>query len=233
MMDELIERLAKAPLLHQSGTHFSYSNSTGVLGVVVERASGMALEDFFKARIFGPLNMHDTVMVVDDSRIDRLVTNYAAIEGGVSAIETGEASEYRDPARIRDGGGALAGTLDDYLRFAQMLANRGILDGQRLLRPETVDAMFTPRLATGGQAHEDVLFGYGLGIGDAVSEARGGMPVGAGGWSGSANSYFFVHPRHNLVAVLMTNELAGQPFIERTVKLRSLLDRAGTALLRP
>lgn len=231
-MDELIARLAKAPLLHQPGERFSYSNSTGVLGVVVERASGMRLDRFLKQRIFDPLGMRDTAFVVDDSRIDRLVTNYSAVAGGMESVESAQESEYRDPARMFDGGGALAGTLDDYLRFARMLANRGELDGQRLLQAETVDAMFTPRLATGGQAHEDVLFGYGLGIGDAVSEARGGMPAGAGGWSGSANTYFFVQPRHNLAAVLMTNELIGQKFVDRTVRLRGLLDRAALQVIR-
>lgn len=231
-MDELIARLAKAPLLHQPGERFSYSNSTGVLGVVVERASGMRLDRFLVERIFAPLGMRDTAFVVDDSRIGRLVNNYSAAAGGMEIIETAEQSEYRDPSRMFDGGGALAGTLDDYLRFAQMLANRGTLDGHQLLRPETVDAMFTPRLATGGAAHEDVLFGYGLGIGDAASEARGGMPAGAGGWSGSANTYFFVQPRHNLVAVLMTNELIGPEFTERTIQLRGLLDRAAAQVIR-
>lgn len=231
-MDELIARLAKAPLLHQPGERFSYSNSTGVLGVVVERASGMSLDRFLAERIFGPLGMTDTSFVVDDSRVDRFVNNYSATADSMVEIETAEQSEYRDPSRMFDGGGALAGTMDDYLRFAQMLTNRGTLDGQQLLRPETVDAMFTPRLATGGAAHEDVLFGYGLGIGDAASEARGGMPAGAGGWSGSANTYFFVQPRHNLVAVLMTNELIGPEFTERTVQLRGLLDRAAAQVIR-
>jgi len=231
-MDELIARLAKAPLLHQPGERFSYGNSTGVLGVAVERAAGMGLDRFLKERIFDPLGMVDTAFVVDDARVRRLVTNYEAAETAMVPLESSQASEYRDRNRMFDGGGALAGTMDDYLRFAQMLANRGELGGKRLLRPETVDAMFTPRLATGGQAHEDVLFGYGFGIGDAASEARGGMPAGAGGWSGSANTYFFVHPRHNLVAVLMTNELIGQEFVERTVRLRGLLDRAATQIIR-
>ena len=231
-MDELIQRLAKAPLLHQPGARFSYGNSTGVLGVVVERASGMTLDRFLQERIFAPLEMHDTGFVVDDARLGRFVTNYAASEEGMVAIETAAASEYRDPARMFDGGGALAGTAEDYLHFAEMLADRGEWNGRRLLRAETVDAMFTPRLATGGQAHENVLFGYGLGIGDAASEAIGGLPAGAGGWSGSGNTYFFADPRHRLVALLMTNELTAPEFVERTIAMRTLLDKAALQIIR-
>ncbi|MCW2365791.1 CubicO group peptidase (beta-lactamase class C family) [Sphingobium sp. B7D2B] len=230
-MDELIARLAKAPLLHQPGARFSYGNSTGILGALIERVTGQGLDAFLQARIFDPLEMTDTRFVVDDARATRLVTNYAAVDGGLQAIEPAATSEYRDPARPFDGGGALAGTLHDYLNFAQMLANRGAWHGKRLLRPETVDQMFQPRLETGGQPHENVLFGYGLGLGDAVSEQRGGMPAGAGGWSGSANSYFFVHPGRNLVAIVMTNVLVGPALVDRTIRLRGLVDQAALAVL--
>ncbi|MCW2388609.1 CubicO group peptidase (beta-lactamase class C family) [Sphingobium sp. B11D3B] len=230
-MDELIARLAKAPLLHQPGARFSYGNSTGILGALIERVTGQGLDAFLQARIFDPLEMTDTRFVMDDARATRLVTNYAAVDGGLQAIEPAATSEYRDPARPFDGGGALAGTLHDYLNFAQMLANRGTWQGKRLLRPETVDQMFQPRLETGGQPHENVLFGYGLGLGDAVSEQRGGMPAGAGGWSGSANSYFFVHPGRNLVAIVMTNVLVGPAFVDRTIRLRGLVDQAAQAVL--
>lgn len=231
-MDELIARLAAAPLLHQPGERFSYSNSTGVLGVLVERASGMPLERFFATRIFAPLEMRDTGFVVSDDQLGRFVTNYAASADGIVPVETAAASEYRNPQRMFDGGGALAGTAEDYLHFAQMLANRGEWNERRLLKPESVDAMFTPLLQTGGQDHENVMFGLGLGIGDAASEAVGGFPAGAGGWAGSGNTYFFANPRYGLVALLMTNELVGPEFTARTVRLRSLLDRAAVETLR-
>ena len=231
-MDELIARLAAAPLLHQPGARFSYSNSTGVLGVLVERASGMPLDRFFRERIFAPLEMRDTGFVVNEDQLARFVTNYAASADGIVPIETAAASEYRNPQRMFDGGGALAGTAEDYLHFAQMLANRGEWNGRRLLKPESVDAMFTPLMQTGGQDHENVMFGLGLGIGDAVSEAIGGFPAGAGGWAGSGNTYFFADRRHGFVALLMTNELVSPEFTPRTVRLRSLLDRAAVEILR-
>lgn len=229
-MDELIGRLAAAPLLFQPGERWHYSNSTGVLGVVIERAAGMPLDQFFAQNIFAPLGMEDMTFLVDGAQAPRLVTNYVATEDGINAVETSDHSEYRNPARMFDGGGALAGTMDDYLRFAQMLANGGELDGVRLLSRHSVDDMFTARFQTGGSAHENTMFGLGLGLGDAASEAIGSMPAGAGGWSGSANSYFFIDPRVRLVAVVMTNELTGPAYTDRTVRLRSLLNRAGAQL---
>ena len=186
----------------------------------------MPFEQFLAERIFEPLQMTDTTFVVSDAQLPRFVTNYVATADGLESIETAEHSEYRYSSRMFDGGGALAGTMEDYLHFAQMLASRGEWNGRRLLSPETVDAMFMPRLETGGSAHEDVLFGLGLGIGDAASEAIGSMPAGAGGWSGSGNTYFFVDPRADLVAVVMTNVLIGGDFADRTIRLRELLNMA-------
>ena len=73
-------------------------------------------------------------------------------------------------------------------------------------------------------------FGYGLAVGDAGTEARGGLPAGAGSWSGSANTYFFADPKHGLVAIVMTNELTPGTFEARTWKLREALDRAALAV---
>lgn len=229
-MDELISRLSAAPLLHQPGERFSYGNSTGVLGVVIERVAGMPLDRFLRTRILKPLEMKDTGFVVSDRQLPRLVTNYAATADGMRVAETAKQSEYRNPSRMFDGGGALAGTAEDYLHFAQMLANGGVWKGRRLLSESSVETMFTPRLETGGSTYENVLFGYGLGIGDAASEAIGGLPAGAGGWSGSGNTYFFVDRRHGLVALLMTNELIGSEFVDRTIRLRELLDRAAVQI---
>jgi CubicO group peptidase (beta-lactamase class C family) len=231
-LDELVARLGKAPLLHQPGERFSYGFSTTVLGAVIERVSGESLDQFLKTRILEPLEMKDTTFVVCEAQAPRLVTGYAASAGGLKTVDRPETSEYRDPARLRDGGGALAGTLEDYRHFAEMLAGRGAWHGKRLLRPETVDAMFTPRLRTGGGEHLDAPFGYGLAIGDAGTEARGGLPVGAGSWSGSANTYFFADPAHDVVAILMTNELTPGAFEARTWKLREALDRAALAVVK-
>ncbi|MGF7148067.1 CubicO group peptidase (beta-lactamase class C family) [Sphingomonas zeicaulis] len=229
---ELVARLGKAPLLHQPGERFSYGFSTTVLGAVIERVSGKTLNAFYQRRIFDPLEMRDTRFVVDDARVARLVANTLATPTGLKLQENAATSEYRDPSRLRDAGGGLAGTIEDYRHFAEMLANRGTWHGRRLLRPETVDTMFTPRLRTGGAPEEDSMFGYGLALGDAETEAKGGLPKGAGSWAGSGNTYFFADPEHKLVAILMTNMLTPGPMAKRTYELRGLVNAAAVGVMR-
>ncbi|MEN7538585.1 serine hydrolase [Aurantiacibacter flavus] len=109
---------------------YQYYNAHGVMrggqvGMVVARASGMPFEQFLAERIFAPLQMTDTMFLVSDAQLPRVVTNYTASEKGLDAIETAERSKFRDGNRTFDGGGALAGTMEDHLHFAQMLANHG------------------------------------------------------------------------------------------------------------
>jgi CubicO group peptidase (beta-lactamase class C family) len=108
---------------------------------------------------------------------------------------------------LLDGGGALASTADDYLKFAQMLANGGTLHGVRILTPASVDAMFTPRVKMEGLGPQTMMFGFGFSIGDAASAAAGMQPAGTASWSGSGNTYFYVDRKHHAVALLMTHVL--------------------------
>jgi CubicO group peptidase (beta-lactamase class C family) len=214
-LEELVHRLAHAPLLHQPGQQFDYSYSTTVLGYVVERASGLSLDRFLRERLFEPLRMRHTGFFVEGSALDHFVTNYLWTGTELKAIETRETTDYRDRRRLLDGGGALAGTADDYLRFAQMLANGGELDGVRILKPETVALMMRDHLpaAAGGQGMLPGVrfeFGYGFAIGNASTAREGLFPEGAAGWDGSGNTFFWVDPGENLVTVFMTQVIAAK-----------------------
>jgi len=212
-LEELVHRLAHAPLLHQPGQQFDYSYSTTVLGYVVERASGVSLDRFLQERLFGPLHMRHTGFFVEGAALDHFVTNYLWTGTELKAIETRETTDYRDRHRLLDGGGALAGTADDYLRFAQMLANGGELDGVRILAPETVALMMQDHLpASAGE--KGMLpgvrfeFGYGFAIGNASTAREGLFPEGAAGWDGSGNTFFWVDPGKKRVTVFMTQVIA-------------------------
>lgn len=212
-LEELVHRLAHAPLLHQPGQQFDYSYSTTVLGYVVERASGLSLDRFLQGRLFEPLRMRHTGFFVQGSALDHFVTNYLWTGTELHAIETRETTDYRDPHRLLDGGGALAGTADDYLRFGQMLANGGQLDGVRILKPETVALMMQDHLpaSAGGRGMlpgARFEFGYGFAIGNASTAREGLFPEGAVGWDGSGNTFFWVDPGRKLVTVFMTQVIA-------------------------
>ncbi len=210
-LDELVARLGKAPMLHQPGQEFAYSYSTTVLGAIVERVSGERLDRFLKAHLFDPLGMRDTGFFISNAALPRFTTLYTETPEGLTVTELPENSDYRDTGRLLDGGGAIAGTADDYLRFAQMLANGGVLDGKRILSEATIDAMFTPHVMIAGFGPDPIPFGYGFALGDAASEAAGGLPAGTASWSGSGNTYFFVDRKHHGVALAMTHFLGAGP----------------------
>jgi len=212
-LEELVERLAHAPLLHQPGKQFDYSYSTTVLGYVIERTSGLPLDRFLYERLFRPLGMTHTGFFVEGGDLTHFVTNYLWTGTELKAIETNDTTDYRDRGRLLDGGGALAGTASDYLRFARMLANGGELDGVRILKPQTVALMFQDHLpqSAGGQGLIPGIhfqFGYGFAVGNETTAHEGVYPAGAVGWDGSGNTFFWVDPARKLATVFMTQMIA-------------------------
>ncbi len=225
-LDELVERIGNAPLLHQPGGGFHYSYSTSVLGAVIERVTGKTLDLALQEMLFDPLGMPDTGFFVSDEQLPRFTTLYTAGGDGITSIELPEQSDYRDHSRLLDGGGAMVATSADYLRFARMLANGGELDERRYLTAESVQEMFTPQVTIEGLGNESTGFGYGFSIGDAASEASGGQPAGTASWAGSGNTYFLVNPESGLLALLMTHELTPGETAARTQLFREVLNRA-------
>jgi CubicO group peptidase (beta-lactamase class C family) len=221
-LDELVHRLAKAPLLHQPGQQFDYSYSTTVLGYVIERVSGLPLDQFLRDRMFVPLRMLHTGFFLDEPELTHFVTNYMGDGHSLKAIETRENTDYRDRNRLLDGGGAIAGTVGDYLRFAQMLANGGELDGVRILTAKNVAMMFQnhlPASAKGQGMMPGITFefGYGFAIGNASTAEAGWLPGGAVGWDGSGNTFFWVDRGKKEVTVFMT-QVIGPRDIAVTLK---------------
>lgn len=213
------EALAQAPLAFSPGDRWNYSNSTDVLGRVVEVASGMSLDRFFETRIFAPLKMHDTGFHVPEDKIDRLMACYRRnpLDGVISLADgAGRASTYARTPNVLSGGGGLAGTIGDYLRFCLMLANGGELDGARILSPKTLEFMTLNHLPGGKTLKEmgDKTFsetrmdGSGFGLGwavttDVIATTQPGS-VGTYSWGGMASTFFWIDPVEDLIAIQMT-----------------------------
>jgi CubicO group peptidase (beta-lactamase class C family) len=207
-----IARLATLPLAHQPGTRFAYGTSTDVLGHLVAVVSGQPFEAFLAERIFEPLGMGDTGFVVPAAKLERLTTRYAPAEGGGLQVTDpgGPDSLWARPRRFASGAGGLVSTAPDYLRFAQMLANGGELDGVRLLGRKTVELMTLPHLTA---QEREVTFlarvfpgvSFGLGVSVLEDVARRGLPgsVGSFGWGGAAGTHFWVDPHEQLIGILM------------------------------
>jgi CubicO group peptidase (beta-lactamase class C family) len=205
-----MERLATLPFVRQPGEAWVYGYNTDILGCVVEKASGMALDEFFRTRITGPLRMNDTYFFVPAAQRERLVTLYASdsARGIVRAPDgaRGQGHYVDGPRRNFAGGAGLVSTARDYARFLQMLLNGGELDGVRLLSPKAVELMTTNQVGTLYPSP-----GQGFGLGFSIVERMGAdntlTSVGTYGWGGAYGSQYRVDPKERMVWVLMLNQL--------------------------
>ena len=214
--DEFIADLARLPLEYSPGERWIYSVSTDVLGVVVERLSGMDLDAFFRARIFDPLGMIDTGFVLRDDQVERMTDAWRLNEDGERVIaDLGARSGWRRQGRFLSGGGGLVSGVSDYHRFARMLLRGGELDGARLLQPETVAMMRDNQLPGGSDLarHSTGMFseadynGVGFGLGFAMD-----LKSQEYYWGGVFSTFFWIDPIERLIGIFMTQLLPSSAY---------------------
>ncbi|WP_242139232.1 serine hydrolase domain-containing protein [Sphingomonas sp. TREG-RG-20F-R18-01] len=216
-LDGFVAALAKLPLEFSPGDAWNYSVATDVLGAVVQRVSGMPLEQFFRDRIFAPLGMDDTFFHVPEDKIDRLTDCYTFVPGkGRILYDRGAASAWSRAPKLVSGGGGLVSTALDYHRFCCMLLGGGELDGERILARKTIDLMTLNHLPGGSDLSRmsRSLFseaanagtGFGLGFAVNIDVARSMIPgsVGEYYWGGMFSTAFFIDPVEQLHMVFMT-----------------------------
>ena len=198
-----IENIVRVPLMEDPHTRFRYSEATTVVGRLVEIWSGKTLDAFLEERVFRPLQMVDTGFWVRPEQRARLAQVYApSPAGGIAPIEI-EAVPFTERPALVEGAVGLVSTAPDYLRFSQMLLNRGELDGVRLLKRETVD-----RMVANGLPDAIVAERRGMGWGLANVNVA---PGGEFGWDGTAGTIFWVDPAHQMVTILMTQIAPANP----------------------
>jgi CubicO group peptidase (beta-lactamase class C family) len=205
-----MDRLGTLPLAAQPGEAWIYGYATDVLGCVVERASGVALDRFFQQRIFGPLHMSDTWFFPPAPQAGRLTAVYAVTREGalVRAPDgpMGQGDYIVGPRQDFAGGAGLVSTAGDYARFLQMLLNGGELDGARILSPATVALMTAPAVDslydTPGMA-----FSLGFEVLQNPGEAGEYGSIGRYGWAGAYGTTYEVDPADELVLIFMQQVL--------------------------
>jgi CubicO group peptidase (beta-lactamase class C family) len=234
--DEFIAALADLPLEFSPGEQWNYSVSTDVLGVVIERLSGLRLDDLFATRIFGPLGMADTFFQVPRAKARRLTDAWQWSEDKrLSLADRGARSRWGQPVRFCSGGGGLVSSAADYHRFARLLLRGGELDGARLLRPETIAAMRANHLPGGRDLAtlSTAMFseagyagvGFGLGFGVTMDASAAAGNVGEYYWGGIFSTYFCIDPTERLITIFMTQFMPSTAHPVR-VELRSRLQAA-------
>jgi CubicO group peptidase (beta-lactamase class C family) len=200
-----MERLGTLPFVAQPGEAFVYGYNTDILGCVVEKASGMPLDEFIRTRITDPLGLKDTRFFLPPAQRDRLAAVYLtgpdhkfvrAPEGA-----KGQGHYVDGPRKSFAGGAGLTSTARDYARFLEMIRKGGALDGVRILGTRTVQLMTTNQ---SGTLHSNTGLGFGFGF-ETVDRygAKGMAPVGTFGWGGAYGSTYEVDPADHLVVILM------------------------------
>ena len=226
-----INRMAALPFDAHPGERFVYGYNTDILGAVIEVASGMPLDDFLRKRILEPLDMEDTHFYLPSGKSERLATVYSLRDGKLRIADAEDPMQnqgaYIDGPRTSFSGGAgLLSTAEDYATFLQMMLNKGLYNGQRLLSRKTVELMTTSHLPEGVSMWTP---GMGFGLGFSVLEdlgARGTMgSEGEFAWGGAYHSTYWVDPAEELVVVYFT-QLIPANGIDDHQKLRALIYQA-------
>lgn len=221
---ETSQKLGKIPLRFEPGTKWHYSVSVDVAGRLVEVVSGMSFDAFLKERIFLPLGMVDTGFVVPPEKRNRFSVLYtpkgtvpgrdAFLRGGpntklIEPLKTKELSDYNGHTKFLSGGGGLASTTRDYLRFCQMMLNGGKLDDVRILSRKSVELMTSDNMVkvNDGQRNDGTSFGLGFGILTNVGTEGALGSEGTYSWGGAAGTKFWIDPQEELIGIFMVQIL--------------------------
>ena len=210
-----LAKIAALPLLAQPATQWTYSVSNDVLGLLVEAVARQSLGQFLTARLFQPLGMVDTGFVVPADKLKRYARALP------SDPDTGRPQSITDgskPYRFECGGACAVSTAPDYLRFGQMLLDRGRLGKVQILGKKSVELMTSdhlgPHIAVPVEQTDPTRRGQGYGLTMSVRRFPGVSPYlgseGEFGWGGAYGTQFWVDPREQLVVVFMAHTPGGQ-----------------------
>jgi CubicO group peptidase (beta-lactamase class C family) len=213
-LSEMAKRLAALPLQFHPGDQWAYGPSVDVQAYLVEKLSGKPFDQYIKEVIFDPLKMTNTRYVVPESDRPRFAALYNRSDAGVlTRVPDQQANAFntKDWA-LKPGGFGLTSTLDDYMKFTQMLVNKGSLGKARILKPATVQLISTNQLSDTITKRmwlpSKGRVGFGIDFAvrtqpPANKEENNGI-VGEFFWDGAASTMFWVDPANELTAVLFT-----------------------------
>ena len=204
-----MERLGTLPFVSQPGEAWVYGYNTDVLGCIVEKVSGVPLDQFIKTRITDPLGMKDTQFFLPPAQRARLAAVYMSDTDGKAKRAPdgprGQGAYVDGPRKSFAGGAGLLSTAPDYARFLEMIRRGGAIDGVRILSPRTIGLMTTNQIGT---LHSQSGLGWGLGFETTDRFGANGLDsAGAFGWAGAYSSTYRVDPESHLVICFMVQML--------------------------
>ncbi|MCZ2458314.1 MAG: beta-lactamase family protein [Chitinophagales bacterium] len=204
-----MKSLAKLPLAFQPGTQWMYGLNSDLLGCLIEVISGMNLEDYLRKNLFDPLGMKDTYFNLPKEKANRLTAVYTEDASG-KIIRWSHSFRNIDPdyplmkKNYLSGGAGLSSTAWDYAVFLQMLLNKGIYNGHRILSPRTVELITQNQIGDIWIAQDK--FGLGFQITTDKGAAIGPRSTGTFSWGGYYGTKFWADPEKNLVCLFMIQQ---------------------------
>jgi CubicO group peptidase (beta-lactamase class C family) len=236
------DKFLAQPILFDPGAKWEYGINTDWLGRIVERVSGVSLEQYFQDHIFKPLGMKDTSFRVPADKQSRAARRYQRLDNG--SFQELTAPPF-PPSDFFSGGGGLFSTPADYMRFVRALLGGGQLDGKRILKASTVTEMgrnqigdltlrpfssLAPQFATDNAALPGDLDKFGLGFALNSKPTASGRAANTMSWAGIFNTFFWIDRGKKVAAVVMTQYSPGLE--EGARKLLEDFDRAVYAAMR-
>lgn len=210
ILADAINKLAKLPLVHQPGQRFTYGLNIDVLGYLVEVVSGKSLDQFFRERIFEPLEMNDTYFYLPKDKLERLVNvntedkDQKLIKWDNKTFEGVSADYPKSNGTYYAGGAGLVSTIKDYAVFLQMMVNGGEYNGKRILSRRTVELMTCNQI--GDLSLGNNKFGLGFEITTAAGQAKLGVTEGSFSWGGFFGTTYWADPKEKLVCLLFMQQ---------------------------
>lgn len=204
-VEDRVTRMLDLPLIGHPGEQWYYSAAPDVLSVLIAKFSGMSTAEFLQTRLFDPLGMDDTGYNVTPGEQDRIVKVHTIDSTGALRPTGGFlGGDQYEGNTIHSGVNALFSTASDYMKFAQMMLNKGELDGTRYLGRKTVELMTLNHIGDLYPWGEGFGFGLGFSVVTDVAGTKALNTEGTHAWSGAYSTYFFIDPKEELVAVFMT-----------------------------
>ena len=205
-MCAMIEKLPGLPFHAQPGEKWMNGYTADILGCVIEKLSGVTLEQFMRTHIFDPLEMNDTYFFLPKDKASRLTAVYAAVDGGIKRSDgkwnEGQGDYVDGPRMAYSGGAGILTTSSDLARFLQMLLNGGELDGARIISPKTLELITQNHV---GPIFKNGKMGFGFNV--EVSIPGGDTDrlgsIGDYGWAGAYFPRFLVDPSQDMFAIFM------------------------------
>jgi CubicO group peptidase (beta-lactamase class C family) len=205
----------KTPIATDPGTRWEYGTNIDFVGKAVEAVSGKRLDAYLRDHLFAPLGMNDTGFKLTEAMRKRLVGMHArGPDGSLAPLPF----ELEQEPEFHMGGGGLYGTAGDYIKFTQMILNKGRGNGNQVLKPETVATMAqnhigdlvvtkmtsaVPIYTNDVDLFPGMVKKWGLSFMINTGKTPEGRSPGSLFWAGLANTYFWIDPARDVAGVIL------------------------------